>query len=146
MVEPVKTEPLSTCEPAPSQPSPSAVFNFPNLSPVKNIPVVKTEIPDFPVIKSEPDFTIETEASIINDEIAMKEQDNAVAALLKQEEEEAAKVNEYIKNEEDKASVLLFDEFDHHERNVNVDKTTSDYLLTPESYNVALHSAVNTDR
>lgn len=82
--------------------------------------------------------------TIIKNELAMKEeQDNAVAALLKQEEEEA-KVNEYIKNEESKSSVLLFDEFNHSD--VNGDKIQSDFLLTPESYNVALHSVVANDR
>lgn len=105
---------------------------------------IKTEIDDFPTIKTEPNLIIKDEV-MIKDDLAMKEeQDNAVAALLKQEEEEA-KVNEYIKNEESKSSVLLFDEFNHHS-DVNSDKTPSEFLLTPESYNVALHSVVTNDR
>lgn len=80
----------------------------------------------------------------VKEEIDIKEQDNAVAALLKQEEEEA-KVNEYINNEE-KQSVLLFDEFDHHIIKEDAMKnSTSDYLLTPESYNIALQSVVSSN-
>ncbi|XP_065201606.1 nuclear factor related to kappa-B-binding protein [Planococcus citri] len=127
-----------------SSPPVTNSFTFVEVPPAEskfNSVQVKQEVDEFPIVKTEPSISEEV---MMKNELAMKEeQDNAVAALLKQEEEEA-KVNEYIKNEESKSSVLLFDEFNHHV-DVNNDKAQADFLLTPESYNVALHSVVTND-
>lgn len=106
---------------------------------------IKNEVPDnFNVCDEKPNLLMHDEA-LLKEDLSMKEeQDNAVAALLKQEEEDA-KVNEYIKNEEKPA--LLFDDFTQHPNGISSDKASgSDFLLTPESYNVALHSVVASNR
>lgn len=110
-------------------------------TPFSELPI-KQEILDGFGADVKPNLQLEEQA--IKEEMDMKEQDNAVAALLKQEEEEA-KVNEYIKNDE-KSSVLLFDEFDHHIKEETAKNSSSDFLLTPESYNVALHSVVASNK
>lgn len=144
-IESIKSEPMPITDNFPTPPTTSS-FAFVDVSPPvpKFSPIqIKTEIiEEFSPMKTEPSISEEV---MIKNELAMKEeQDNAVAALLKQEEEEA-KVNEYIKNEENKSSVLLFDEFNHHS-DVNNDKAPAEFLLTPESYNVGLHSVVTNDR
>lgn len=107
---------------------------------------IKNEVLDnFNVRDEKPNLLMHDDA-ILKEDLSMKEeQDNAVAALLKQEEEDA-KVNEYITNEE-KSSALLFDEFTQHSSGISSDKaSSSDFLLTPESYNVALQSVVSNNR
>ena len=107
---------------------------------IENLPVKQENLDEF--IEMKPNPVLQDQELRVKEELAMKEeQDNAVAALLKQEEREA-EVNEYIKNEE-KPSVLMFDEFDRHIKEENSKNSTSDYLLTPESYNVALQSVIS---
>lgn len=129
-----------------SKSSSEKTFDFSSTNPndVKYETVkIKNEVLDnFNACNEKPNLLMHDEA-LLKEDLSMKEeQDNAVAALLKQEEEDA-KVNEYITNEE-KSSALLFDDFTQHSNGISSEKaSSSDFLLTPESYNVALHSVVS---
>ncbi len=122
-------------------------YDFPKLEPVESkfddIPIKQEEVLDnFITCTTKSNLLLDEQDMLIKEEMAMKEeQDNAVAALLKQEEDDA-RADQYIKTEE-KSSVLMFEEFHHPGHDINTNKASSEYLLTPDSYNVALHSVVN---
>lgn len=118
------------------------VFGFPEMEHLETkIPIKTEELNAFVTNDIKPTNLLPSDRSVsVAEEKAMaEEQNSAVAALLKHEEAET-KVNEFIKQEE-KPSVLLFDEFGSHENHTK----PSDYLLTSDNYNVALNSVVTNE-